>query len=326
VTVSTSLSRYLDQGETKAMSRIRLFAALTGAVFSVGLAAGESPTFTYTPIDHPNAKATSGSGINARGDIVGSYTDQANVTRGFLLRNGNYTTIDFPGAIATQARGINSRGDIVGTHQGPNLFTAGSGGDIHGFLLPAGDSVPEPIDYPGHMNTITQRITATGQIVGCYHDHDQMGSMHGILVSNGSYIALDGSEDGLNVPASMNNGATPDGTVITGLYTDMTGKSRSYIISGGAFAPFDVPGSLATSAWDMNPSGGIVGVYRDASSKVHGFLMTGGQFFSIDYPAQGVRATQAFGINPQGGVVGAYVDAAGVTHGFLLTQTRHHEE
>jgi hypothetical protein len=214
----------------------------------------------------------------------------------------------------------------VGTHQGPNLFTAGSGGDIHGFLLPAGDSVPEPIDYPGHMNTITQRITATGQIVGCYHDHDQMGSMHGILVSNGSYIALDGSEDGLNVPASMNNGATPDGTVITGLYTDMTGKSRSYIISGGAFAPFDVPGSLATSVWDMNPSGGIVGVYRDASSKVHGFLMTGGQFFSIDYPAQGVRATQAFGINPQGGVVGAYVDAAGVTHGFLLTQTRHHEE
>jgi hypothetical protein len=152
-----------------------------------------------------------------------------------------------------------------------------------------------------------------------------MGSMHGILVSNGSYFALDGSEDGLNIPMSMNNGATPDGTVITGLYTDMmTGKARSYIIRGGTLAPFDVPGSLATSAWDMNPSGEIVGVYRDASSKIHGFLMTGGQFFSIDYPTQGVRTTQAFGISPQGHVVGAYVDAAGTTHGFLLTRTRHH--
>ena len=308
------------------MSHNRFFAALMGAVFSIGLAVGEAPTFTYTRIDHPNAKSTTGSGINARGDVVGSYTDQANVTRGFVLRDGSFTTIEFPGAVATQARGINSRGDIVGTHQGPNLLTPGSGGDIHGFLLPAGDSVPESIDYPGHMNTITQRITATGQIVGCYHDHDQMGSMHGILVSNGIYSALDGSQDGLNEPTSMSNGATPDGTVITGLYTDMmTGKARSYIISGGAFAPFDVPGSLATSAWDMNPSGEIVGVYRDASSKIHGFLMTRGQFFSIDYPAPGVRATQVFGINPQGDVVGAYVDAAGVMHGFLLSQTRHGE-
>ena len=307
------------------MSHYRFFAALMGAVFSFGLALGEAPAFTYTAIDYPNAKSTSGSGINARGDIVGSFTDKANVTRGFLLSDGTFTTIEFPGAVATQARGINSRGDIVGTHQGPNLLTPGSGGDIHGFVLPAGDSVPEPIDYPGHMNTIAQRITANGQIVGCYHDHDQMGSMHGILVSNGNYFALDGSEDGLNKPMSMNNGATPDGNVITGLYTNMmTGKARSYIISGGNFTPFDVPGSLGTSAWDMNPSGEIVGAYRDAGSKVHGFLMTGGRFFSIDYPGSGVRATQAFGINPQGDVVGAYMDAAGVTHGFLLTQTRHH--
>ncbi len=187
--------------------------------------------------------------------------------------------------------------------------------------------MPESIDYPGHMNTITQRITAAGKIVGCYHDHDQMGSMHGILVSNGIYSALDGSQDGLNKPTSMSNGATPDAMVITGLYTDMmTSKARSYIIRGGNFAPFDVPGSLVTLAWDMNPSGEIVGFYQDTSSKTHGLLMTGGQFFSIDYPAPGVRATQAFGINPQADVVGAYMDVAGVMHGFLLTQTRHHGE
>ena len=45
------------------MSQNKFFAALIGTVFSLGLAAGEAPTFTYTPIDHPNAKSTSGSGI-----------------------------------------------------------------------------------------------------------------------------------------------------------------------------------------------------------------------------------------------------------------------
>jgi hypothetical protein len=77
----------------------------------------------------------------------------------------------------------------------------------------------------------------------------------------------------------------PDATVITGFYTDMmTGKARSYIIRGGNFASFDVPGRLATLTWDMNSS----------------------------YEVAGVRATPAFGINPQGDVVGAYADAAGV--------------
>ena len=173
------------------------------------------------------------------------------------------------------------------------------------------------------MNTIAQRITAAGQILGCYHDKDTMGSMHGMLVSDGNYVALDGTENGIDMPASMNDGGTPDAGLITGQYTDSTGKTRGYLLSGGTFTPFDVPGSLATSAWDINPSGEIVGVYVDASLKTHGFLMTGGEFFSIDFPAPGVKRTQAFGINPQGDVVGVYADAAGATHGFLLTRTRH---
>ena len=303
------------------MSRSKFFAMFIGAMFSFGMAAGES--LTYQPIDHPNAKSTSASGINARGDVVGSFTDQANITHGFLLRGEDFVTIDYPGATATQARGINFQGDIVGTHQGANLNTPGSGGDIHGFLLRARASLPEPIDYLGHMNTIAQRITATGQILGCYHDQNMMGSMHGILVSDGNQVALDGTESGLNVPASMSNGGTPNGRLITGLYTDTTG-THGYVINEGNFTSFDFPGAVGTAAWDINPSGAIVGAYTSADTLMHGFLATGGQFFSIDYPEKGVKKTQAFGINPQGNVVGSYVDAVGATHGFLLTRTRHH--
>ena len=302
------------------MTRNRFYAIFIGVSF--GIAAGAPPTFTYSQFDYPGAKSTSGSGINARGDVVGAYTDQANITHGFLMSGGTFTSIDYPGAVVTQARGINSRGDIVGTHQGPNLATAGSGGDIHGFLLLAGDSLPAAVDYPGHMNTIAQRITASGQILGCYHDHDTMGSMHGILVSDGNYVALDGTESGLTMPASMNNGGTPDGQLITGFYSDMMG-THSYLISNGNFVSFDFPGAKGTSAWDINPLGEIVGAYTSTDNKTHGFLATGGQFFSIDYPEAGVKRTQAFGIDPQGDVVGSYTDAAGITHGFLLSRTRH---
>ncbi len=292
-------------------------AVFSGAVLSLGIAAGEPPAFTYTQLDYPGAKSTRASGINSRGDIVGDYTDQANKNHGFLFSRGNFTTIDYPGAAGTRALGINPQGDIVGT-QGSNFNLAQAGGDIHGFLLRAGTSKPEPINYPGHLNTIAQRITASGQILGCYHDRDTMASMHGILVSNGNYSALDGTEDGVNVPASMNNGATPDGGAIAGLYTDMmTNITRGYVLSGGVFTPFDVPGSTATSAWDINPSGEVVGAYTDGSGKTHGFLRIGDDFSSIDYP--GATGTLPRGINPQGDVVGGYTAADGSTHGFIFS-------
>src|SRR5262245_55772430 len=181
------------------MSRKRGSTLIVGAILMFGMAAGKTPTFTYSSIDHEGAKSISASGINARGEIVGSYTDSANVTHGFLISGDSFVTIDYPDAVATQARGINPQGDIVGTHQGPDRGKPGSGGDIHGFLLRAGTSIFEAIDYPGHMNTIAQRITANGLILGCYHDRDTMGSMRGILrSSDGGSIALDGGQVGLD--------------------------------------------------------------------------------------------------------------------------------
>jgi hypothetical protein len=291
--------------------------ALSGALLSLGIAAGQPSTFTYTQLDYPGAKSTSASGINSKGDIVGIYTDQANKSHGFLFRRGNFTTIDFPGALGSQALGVNSQGDIVGAY-GSNLNIGQAGGDIHGFLLRAGSSIPEQVNYPGHLNTITQRINDSGQIFGCYHDHDTMASMHGIMVSNGVYSALDGSQSGVDMPASMSNGATPDGSVIAGLYTDMmTNITRGYVLSGGVFTPFDVPGSTATAAWDINASGEVVGNYADSGGKTHGFLRIGNDFSSIDYP--GATRTLPRGINPQGDVVGFYIAADGSTHGFILS-------
>lgn len=74
-------------------------------------------------------------GINARGDIVGTYCSSATLpcligptgVHGFLISQGDMTPIDVPGAVATAAAGINSRGDIVG-------FYSDATGAAHGFL------------------------------------------------------------------------------------------------------------------------------------------------------------------------------------------------
>src|SRR5439155_22017742 len=70
---------------------------------------------TFTTIDAPGAaNGTSAAGINAHGQIVGSYSDAAGNNHSFLLDDGTFTTIDFPGAPYTKAVGINDRGQIVG--------------------------------------------------------------------------------------------------------------------------------------------------------------------------------------------------------------------
>ena len=122
----------------------------------------------------------------------------------------------------------------------------------------------------------------------------------------------------------MHTGATPDGSLIVGLFTDMdAGRRRGYLLYGDTFIPFDVPGSRGTQAWDLNPRGAVVGVYQDASNRDHGFLLDQLRFTSVDYPA--ATATRAFGINSRGDIVGNY-DAAGRTHGFVASRMRDDDE
>jgi uncharacterized membrane protein len=265
------------------------------------------PEFTYTVIEVPGALATVAFGINAQGDIVGNYVDASFRSHGFVLRDGAFTTIDFPNAGYTDARGIGPNGEIVGTYRMPGEPTVNN----HGYLLAKGEF--SRIDYPGHINTIPQRILPDGTLLGCRHDHDTMESMRGITIDR------EGSSE-IAEFASMNNGATPDGKRITGLYTNMDAGNRTegYIIEDGVFTPFIVPGSTSTAAWDMNPAGAIVGNYRNASG-FHGFVRVDERYLTLDVP--GATATRAFGINARGDVVGSFI-SGGTTRGFLATSSR----
>lgn len=100
---------------------------------------GEITTFAL-----PNGKtvARDNGGINARGDIVGTFCDGAppclnflTGTHGFRLSGGQLDTIDVPGATATEATGINARGDIVGAWFNAN-------GQSRGYLLSSHAQAP----------------------------------------------------------------------------------------------------------------------------------------------------------------------------------------
>lgn len=261
-------------------------------------------SLAFITIDFPGAILTNAQGINASGEIVGGYTDTAGQTHGFLLSGGQFRSIDVPNARLTFARGIGPGGDIVGTYVAQVETT---GVPAHGFLLNNRGHF-SGIDFPGHINTIPQRILPDGTILGCYHDTDTMATMHGMSYSRRGWEEI---PEGM----SMHNGATPDGKLIVGLFTDMDNRQKGYFVDRGRFIPFEVPGATQTAGWDINQAGVTVGVYRDAAGRFHGFQYDGETFRSVDVP--GATATRVFGINAHGDMVGAYVDAGGRTHGFL---------
>ena len=82
---------------------------------------------TFFSVTDPFAKPghnTTANGINATGQIVGSYTDSLNKTHGFLYTAGTYVTLDIPGATFTDATAINSSGQIVGVFFGQQFERA----------------------------------------------------------------------------------------------------------------------------------------------------------------------------------------------------------
>jgi len=298
-------------------------------------ARGVAQNFNFTTIDVPCsacpggiALQTSASGINPAGDIVGFFNDQNGKVHGFLRSGGQFTTIDVPGALATSANGISPSGDIVGNYTvpvssappgSPNYCPAASPACIKGFRYTHGQFLS--LSFSGYPGAIPQRITPDGDIYGCVHKTDLGPSMFGSVWSRSGDVNLAAGGGQLadstqSVSMSMNNGATPGGAVIVGLWTDMDNHRHGFQVQNGVFQSLDVPGSLLTAIWDINPSQQFVGVYIDGSGHRHGFLQLpdGSGPINVDFP--GAASTVAFGINPEGVIVGQYL-ASGRTHGFM---------
>jgi probable HAF family extracellular repeat protein len=308
-------------------------------------------TFTFASVDVPGASSTIATGINARGAIVGIYYDSAGNEHGFLLKNGNFSTVDVPGSLVgvsgtlqTEANGINAAGEIVGDYFAPPgapgapACTADtpplSPQCRRGFLYRSGQF--SDVLVPGKKGSIPNAISPNGTIYGCDHDDDYFTSMVGFgRIGLDTYITLDAGGGELKNPTesvvgSMNNGATPDGSVIVGLYVDppdSSGQYHGYVVHDGTFQTYDVPGSVATQTWGVNSAADFVGLYDDTNGNEHGFLQNWGAVnpITIDVPSGppfNATLTDAFAINSAGVIVGLYVDASGNLHGYVAHPRR----
>jgi uncharacterized membrane protein len=286
------------------------FALGVVAVWSVALMA---KPVRFITIDYPGAVKTTAYGINPAGDIVGSYVDAANREHGFVLRDGSFSSFDWPGSTWTRGWGINPSGDIVGQYG----WLANGSNTVHGFLLKSGEFFA--IDVPNQPNTMPVKINPGGTVVGCYHVASNsagainLNTMFGFVWDAGGISAS-------STARTMHNGVNPDGDVVGLLYAANGRVEQSYLIHDGVTTFFQFLGSLATQAWDINPSGTIVGFHRTSLSgpnQFHGFVLQDGAMTSLD--VEGATDTRAYGISANGDIVGVFVNTTG-THGFLLSR------
>jgi len=127
----------------------------------------------FSAIDAPQATTgTAVGGINASGQIVGSY-HTATETNGFLFNpsTGSYTPLIDPVARFTFAEDINDAGQIVGSFREAN-------GHEHGFLYSGGTYTT--FDVPNSTLTHAFGINNAGQIVGRYTNAS---GQHGFLLT-----------------------------------------------------------------------------------------------------------------------------------------------
>lgn len=324
----------------------------SGGAQSFNFVSIDVPCSSAPPLSCPNgvSRRTALGGINPAGDIVGVFTDGVGKSHGFVLSNGQYTTIDVPGSLVgvpgvlpTTARGIAPTGEIVGSftvpYNPPVSTTAavdsaeycpatGSAACIKGFLYRHGKF--SAVMFPGHPGAIPGAVTPDGSIYGCLHDYDTMSSMFSAawIRSGDSFnytsIAAGGgalSNPTQSYPNSMHGGATPDGSVVTGFYVDMTtNHQHGYVLQNGVLQTYDVPNSSKTVIWDVNPGLEMVGTYNDSRGQ-HGFLQLpdGSAPITVDAPKTApFNAVSSLiqGINPSGVMTGQYTDTSGHTHGF----------
>ena len=197
---------------------------------------------------------SSGTGINARGQIVGSSDSAADpYGRAFLYSNGVMTdlgTLGGPGATAT---GINASGQVTGGAGAPSVPECGFP-NTHAFRY--ADGAMQDLGTLGGCGSYGIAINDAGQVVGQSSvTGDQ--AQHAFLWSNGVMLDL-GTLGGYSYPFGINSKGQIVGTATAAdgqnhafLYTDGTMYDLNQLVTGMA-------GTLLSNAVGINDAGQIV--------------------------------------------------------------------
>ncbi|MGA2903147.1 MAG: hypothetical protein ABSD98_04920 [Candidatus Korobacteraceae bacterium] len=220
----------------------------------------------FTHIDVPGATNTIPNFINLEGVVVGSYTDAAGTSHGFVLNRGSYTTVNYPGEPGDELSGINDLGEISGSYCSDAACDTSA--TFHSFVLRNG--VFTSFDPPGATGSLTSTVSLVGAVVGNYDTTSEptcTTTCQGYLLFWGRYTTI-------NYPGSSFTfaGGGNVWNTAAGIYVDSSGNGHGFVWSNGSYTSFDYPGASFTEATGINALGVVVGLFTDSAGNTHGFV------------------------------------------------------
>jgi len=211
-----------------------------------------------------------------------------------------FTTFDDAKAASTIIQAINKSGTLVGT-----ALTAAGVATCFTYNGKAKTDFHNP-KYP---STKCTGINAAGEIVGYYPSNTLPGGGTAFIYSKGVFKAITppGSTGG-----AAAYGINDAGTVI-GTYVDAKSAQHGFVLKGGVYKKFDVPGQTATLGVSINSKDQYSIQTADAQGNEHSFLYSGGKYTELVFPKS--QSTRGHQINDAGVIAIGWTDADGVENG-----------
>jgi YD repeat-containing protein len=233
----------------------------------------------------------------------------------------SYKTITINGSARSELNGVNASGAYAGeglnsTYTGIRLFVASPSGHLTFYRLPFAD-----LDTTAAFYESAAGMDNAGDVVGIWTDTD--GRTHGFeRQANGKISEIDDpSASDVNNAGTEVEGISPDGTVIVGGYYDSNLALHGFLLEGGTFTTYDVPGAADTVV-DFDNRGTYGGYYVSSTGAIFGFYVLRGQLHTVATPGEASPAagtgTELTGVSADGTLFGTVFPAGEPAYGFSL--------
>ncbi len=321
------------------------FAASSPSIWAQG---GGSQNYNYVPlivntIDALGAgtgalQGTAAKGVDAAGDVAGSFVDANGTSHGYVYSATNVmTTFDVPGASTGKKHGtfvtaMDPAGDVAG------YYSDATSGSTYGFVRAANSTITTFIVSAGWAGEGTEvlGINSLGAVTG----EDQFNNDAFVRSPSGTITSFSVTDPGTSLGYATTGIAINTAGVIAGRYVDSNGISHGFVRTGnGIITTFDPPGVATqptfygisgTIPTSIDTAGDIAGTYTDTTGARHSFVRTSsGTMTSFDPPGTNTNpcATTGMGVLLCGSgglgmddamdIIGAYFDVNNVASAYL---------
>jgi hypothetical protein len=234
-----------------------------------------------------------------------------------------YKTVTVNGEVRSELNGVNAWGAYTGeglnsTFTGIKLFVASPFGQQTYYQLPFNNLSTTAPFYES-----ASAMDNAGDVVGVWTDTS--GLTHGFeRQASGKITEInDPSASGVDNAGTAVEGISADGRVIVGGYFDSTLALHGFLLEGGSFTTYDVPGAAGTELtfYDHGIYGGY---YVSQAGAMFGFYVQSGTLHTVAAPGEANppagSGTELTGMSASGTLFGDVFPAGEPIYGFSVSR------